>query len=109
MAVGLGLVWVGYTLSYFGICSLRGPGVGLLDLVIPGRHVVIPSSSASLKSGDSGSGGGDTISAPDKTGRRVVTPGGGGRPYQLVPVGGGNYSQEPIYGPGNPEPGTTQA
>ena len=37
--VGLALVWVGYTLAYFGYCSLRGPGVGLLDLVVPGRTV----------------------------------------------------------------------
>lgn len=45
--VGLGLTLVGYTLAYFGFCSLRGPGVGLLDLVIPGRTVTIPSASSS--------------------------------------------------------------
>jgi hypothetical protein len=28
-------------------------------------------------------------------GAKLITPGDGGRPYQLVPVGGGNYSTEP--------------
>lgn len=39
---GVAFVFAGYTLGYFGWCSLRGPGVGLLDLVIPGRTVVLP-------------------------------------------------------------------
>lgn len=42
MAVGIGLAFGGYTLIYFGYCSIRGPGVGLLDLLIPGRTVTIP-------------------------------------------------------------------
>lgn len=42
MGLALGVGWLGYTLTYFGFCSLRGAGVGLLDLVIPGRTVVIP-------------------------------------------------------------------
>lgn len=106
MAVGLALVWVGYTLSYFGVCSIRGPGVGLLDLVIPGRKVVIPAGGSGASTG-SGFPAGTTISGADANGTSIVTPGDGGRPYRLVPVGGGNYSQEPIYGPDNPEPGTT--
>lgn len=42
--VGLVLAFAGYTLAYFGWCSLRGPGVGLVDLLIPGRDVTIPDS-----------------------------------------------------------------
>lgn len=49
-AVGLALGWVGYTLAYFGFCSIRGPGVGLLDLIVPGRDVTIP------QQGDLGAG-----------------------------------------------------
>jgi hypothetical protein len=41
---GLSIGFVGYWLAYFGYCSLRGAGVGLLDLVIPGRDVRIPGS-----------------------------------------------------------------
>jgi hypothetical protein len=107
LAVG----WVGYTLAYFGFCSLKGPGVGLLDLVIPGRTVVIPSSSSSSSPGFSeGFPKGTTIGPTAPDGSRVITPGDGGTPYKLVPVGGGNYSTEPlppgqsITGPG-PLPG----
>jgi hypothetical protein len=48
--LGLVVVFAGYTLAYFGWCSVRGPGVGLIDLVVPGRPVVIPGSSASSSS-----------------------------------------------------------
>ena len=37
LLVGVVAFWAGYTLTYFGWESLRGPGVGLLDLVVPGR------------------------------------------------------------------------
>lgn len=42
MAVGLGLSFVGYWLAYFGYCSIKGPGVGLIDLIVPGRTITIP-------------------------------------------------------------------
>jgi hypothetical protein len=35
--VGLLIGFVGYTLMFFGYESIRGPGVGLLDLIVPGR------------------------------------------------------------------------
>lgn len=44
MAVGLGVGFIGYWLAYYGYCSLRGPGVGILDLIVPGRDVTIPTS-----------------------------------------------------------------
>lgn len=53
-ALGLALAWTGYTLVYFGFCSTRGAGVGLFDLVIPGRTFIIP--------------GGDPFPVPANTG-----------------------------------------
>lgn len=41
MAFGVGATFLGYWLAYFGYCSLRGPGVGLLDLIIPGRDATV--------------------------------------------------------------------
>lgn len=37
LLVGAAVLWAGYALTYFGWESLRGPGVGMLDLVVPGR------------------------------------------------------------------------
>jgi hypothetical protein len=39
--VGIAVAFVGYTLAYFGWYSLKGPGVGILDLIIPGRTTII--------------------------------------------------------------------
>lgn len=114
MPLGLGVFFIGYSLAYFGFCSVRGPGVGLLDLVIPGRTVIIPGSSSSSSSaiGPEGFPPGTTIS-PRPDGTQLVTPGGGGTPYLMVPVGGGNYSQEPLPpsqgGPNLGGPGSGQA
>lgn len=44
--LGLLVTFAGYTLAYFGWCSLRGEGVGLVDLLVPGRVVVIPGTPA---------------------------------------------------------------
>jgi hypothetical protein len=48
--VGLLVAFAGYVLGYFGWCSIRGPGVGLVDLVVPGRfdakHLTIPGGSS---------------------------------------------------------------
>lgn len=35
--LGFGLAWAGYTLLWWGWSSLQGPGIGIMDLVIPGR------------------------------------------------------------------------
>ena len=64
MALGIGTVFIGYWIGLFGYCSLKGPNVGLIDLIVPGRlsgHV-IPTSA-----GDSSGSGAVT-----------VTPAGGG-------------------------------
>lgn len=93
MAIGLGVVFTGYWIAYFGFCSLRGPGVGLLDLVIPGRTVVIPTSGGSPSSPSSGlspgakpvgPGGASGAAAAGSTGARG--PSGAQPPFG--PVGG---------------------
>jgi hypothetical protein len=58
MALGIGVVFVGYWIGMFGFCSLKGPGVGLVDLIVPGRvsgHV-IPNPGATAQSTISPSG-----------------------------------------------------
>lgn len=35
--VGLAIVFVGYTLTYYGLSQVKGGNWGLLDLTIPGR------------------------------------------------------------------------
>jgi len=43
MAIGVATIFVGYWVGFYGWCSLKGPGVGLLDLIVPGRlsgHVI---------------------------------------------------------------------
>lgn len=38
IVIGMGLVWSGYTLTYFGYTLLHNMGVSLADLVIPGKY-----------------------------------------------------------------------
>lgn len=40
--VGLAFAFVGYTLTLFGYYSIKGKGVGLFDLVVPGRTITYP-------------------------------------------------------------------
>ena len=98
MAVGLGLSFVGYWLAYFGYCSIKGPGVGLIDLIVPGRTITIPSSSGA---------GGPNLGTPGAT---LPNQGGGssvnlwtgptGSVFTPIPGKPGQFSQ-------NPTPGTT--
>ena len=74
--LGLGTVWAGYTLIYFGVRSLRGPGVGLLDLVIPGRTVLVPSTGGGTPSNSSSSG--SALTPGPNTGGAGQGGGGGG-------------------------------
>lgn len=57
LPVGLAITLTGYTLIYFGVSSIRGPGVGLLDLIVPGRFKGGPSSSTSNNVGPMPSAG----------------------------------------------------
>ena len=52
MALGLGVVFFGYWVGLFGFASLRGPGVGFVDLIVPGRTPPWPAGGSS--------GGGNT-------------------------------------------------
>lgn len=35
--LGFAIAWAGYTLIWWGWSSIQGPGIGIMDLVIPGR------------------------------------------------------------------------
>jgi len=35
--VPLGVVWAGYLLMWYGQCLIKGPGVGIVDLIVPNR------------------------------------------------------------------------
>jgi len=48
--LGFAIAWAGYTLIWWGWSSLQGPGVGLMDLVIPGRVPSRSNTSASVLS-----------------------------------------------------------
>lgn len=62
MALGVGVIFVGYWIGLFGYASLRGPGVGFVDLIVPGRNVQWPNPPTSSNpdptriAGGSGSG-----------------------------------------------------
>lgn len=83
MGLALAVGWSGYLLVYFGVCSVKGPGVGLLDLIVPGRTVVIPTSASAQGPAGGGPGaggstppGGSLIPGQDPGGPGV-TPGPG--------------------------------
>jgi hypothetical protein len=33
--IPLGIIWSGYTLIFYGYCLIKGPGLGLTDLIKP--------------------------------------------------------------------------
>lgn len=37
-AIGMGLLWGGYSLLLWGYCQVRGYDISLTDLVVPGRY-----------------------------------------------------------------------
>jgi len=39
--LGLLVAFAGYTLAWFGWASLKGPGVGIVDILVPGREVTV--------------------------------------------------------------------
>lgn len=42
VVLGIGVLFAGYTFVYYGYTLVRGPGVGLLDLLVPGRFGGFP-------------------------------------------------------------------
>lgn len=76
MPVGLAITLAGYTLMYFGIESLRGPGVGLLDLIVPGRF----QGGANASGVPAGSAGPSTLQpSPEPVKATPPTPASAGR------------------------------
>jgi hypothetical protein len=78
-ALGAGVVLVGYWLAYFGWESIQGPGVGLLDLIVPGRldakSNAIQAEQAQVPVA-SGGGVGAPVPAGSKSGTASSTVGG---------------------------------
>jgi hypothetical protein len=37
VVVGIGVLFIGYTITYYGLSQVRGGNWGLLDIVIPSR------------------------------------------------------------------------
>ncbi len=50
--LGIGVVFMGYSLMYYGITQVRGGNWGLLDLVIPGKF----DATIAMDSGSTGDG-----------------------------------------------------
>jgi hypothetical protein len=55
IGLGLGLTFIGYSLTYYGLTQLRGGNWGLLDLVVPGRWAKAQSTPTDSGMGGSGS------------------------------------------------------
>ena len=41
MIIGLGVLFAGYSITYYGVSQLRGKNFGFLDLVVPSRWMKI--------------------------------------------------------------------
>lgn len=39
MIIGLGVLFAGYSITYYGVSQLRGQNFGFLDLVVPSRWI----------------------------------------------------------------------
>ncbi len=66
--IPLGVIWLGYTLGWYGFTNLKGPGIGIADLIIPSRVTQVD---AQLQANLSG-----TIYVPDLTPAQLNAPGG---------------------------------
>lgn len=57
LGVGFFVVWIGYSLGYYGVDQVRGGNNGLLSLMIPGKYTNQPtdkgSSTSAIASADS--------------------------------------------------------
>lgn len=58
--IPLGVVWSGYLLVWYGICTLKDNGVGIVDLIKPSSIATVQ---AALSGGNSG-----PIQVPDSSG-----------------------------------------
>lgn len=89
--LGLAVAFVGYWVAYFGWASLKGPGVGFVDLVVPGREIVIYDGSGASSSGSGSSTGGGIIAEKGRKPGSIGPPLGNGAPPPILgkdPVSG---------------------
>jgi hypothetical protein len=86
--IGALVFLAGYTLTWFGYARLKGPGMGILDLIVPSHlgaaQAVIAGWSSSTSSPSSGPG-----SVTNSDGASTITPGGPVDPYGNPTSGGG--------------------
>ncbi len=83
--IPLGVLWGGYTLVWYGYSMLRGPGVGLGDLVNPAKVSKVTQIIKQDWNGSSSSG--STLPANPPSGKNPFTGGPGG---PLLPPGIGS-------------------
>ena len=99
--VGLGVVFVSYSVLYYGITQIRGGNWGLLDLMIPGKFdPSIPTDSGFVKGnlgGQAVAGGGGLLGPPGHGA------GGGLQPPAVSQTGPGSATSS-----GSPGAGITQ-
>lgn len=99
-AVGLALLWLGYSVAYYGVTQIRGNNYGFLDLMLPGRWSVVRQAPPPNDRGESpvaGSSTSSTTTVPETS--SPTTPEGA-----VTATPGGATSSVP--GPlGNPSPG----
>jgi hypothetical protein len=75
--LGIGVVFLGYSVLYYGITQVRGANWGLLDLVIPGKFdpsIPYDPGSSSGGNGSPGSVGGPPAAPGTAGGLPIVTP-----------------------------------
>lgn len=96
--VPLGVLWVGYSFVWYGFTTLKGPGMGLADLVFPSRVDKATAQLKQLASLPVGPGyiqpPGSTTSPPLQVGPGTIfppgSPGNPNIPAAFNPSGGRN-------------------
>lgn len=106
--IGALVFLAGYTLTWFGYARLKGPGMGILDLIVPSRianaQAVIAGwgSSTGTSTTKGGSGSPSTTTSPGTTSPTTgLTPGQQSQPGGVPGLGGGISG---VTASGNPLP-----
>ena len=50
--IPLGVIWVGYSLVWYGVKLIQGPGIGIIDVISPSRITKMDTSASSAKAGN---------------------------------------------------------
>lgn len=92
--IGAFVFLAGYTLTWFGYSRLRGPGMGILDLIVPSH---LPSALATIAGWSTSTPAGTSTT---QNGVTTTTPGGPTDAYGNPTTGGGiNVGQGRIVNP----------